>query len=107
MLAGIFIVIGIVVGIFFASIMLQRIAQKHVHLLHMRSEAKRYLVRDLAQGDPRPVPPAVAAGTSPQRLLGADARSDSAAASSSSALYPDPGPSPFEPPLKPLGVERV
>lgn len=40
--------IGIFVGIFFATVVAQRIAQSHVHLLHRRSETKRVVVLDLA-----------------------------------------------------------
>ena len=50
----VFVMIGIVVGIFFVTIIFQRIVQSHVHLLHMRAEAKRFVVKDLAQGQ-RPV----------------------------------------------------
>ena len=39
------------VGFFFSSVLLQRVAQRHVHLLQMRSETERVVVVDLAQPD--------------------------------------------------------
>ena len=45
----VFVMIGIVVGIFFTTVIFQRVVQSHVVLLHMRAETKRYVVRDLAQ----------------------------------------------------------
>jgi len=47
-LAIVFAVIGVFVGIFFSTILIQRIGQKHVHLLQMRSETQRIVVVDLA-----------------------------------------------------------
>ena len=46
---GVFVVIGIFVGIFLVTIIFQRIVQSHFHLLAMRAEAKRFIVKDLAQ----------------------------------------------------------
>jgi hypothetical protein len=43
----VFALIGIFVGIFFSTIIFQRIVQRHVHLLQMRSEAQRLVVVDL------------------------------------------------------------
>lgn len=45
----VFVLIGIIVGIFFSTIILQRIVQSHFHLLAMRAEASRFRVKDLAQ----------------------------------------------------------
>ena len=47
--AVIFVLIGILVGIFFSTIIFQRIVQSHFHLLAMRAEASRLKVKDLAQ----------------------------------------------------------
>lgn len=44
----VFALIGIFVGIFFSTVVFQRIMQKHMHLLHMRSETQRVIVVDLA-----------------------------------------------------------
>ena len=41
--------IGIFVGIFFSTVVFQRILQKHIHLLHMRTETQRVIVVDLAE----------------------------------------------------------
>ena len=43
-----FALIGLVVGIFFVTVLAQRWAQRHVHLLQMRSEAQRFVVVDRA-----------------------------------------------------------
>jgi hypothetical protein len=47
----VFVIIGVIVGIFFATVLFQRIVQSHIHLLHMRGEAKRYTVKDLSRGE--------------------------------------------------------
>lgn len=47
----IFVLIGVFVGVFFASIAIQRIIQRHVHLLNMRTAAQRFPVVDLAHRD--------------------------------------------------------
>tara|TARA_B110001452_G_C15202619_1_gene417285 strand:+ start:136 stop:1236 length:1101 start_codon:yes stop_codon:yes gene_type:complete len=47
-LLAIFVLIGLVVGFFFSVIIVQRIVQKHVNLLHMRGESKVHRVLDLA-----------------------------------------------------------
>ena len=57
-----FAAIGLFVGIFFATIVVQRAAQKHVYLLQMRSEAQRFVVVDRAE---RPPTPPSAAGRDP------------------------------------------
>ena len=44
----VFAFIGLVVGIFFATIIFQRLVQRHVHLLAMRCETQRIVVVDLA-----------------------------------------------------------
>jgi len=44
----IFALIGVVVGIFFVTIVTQRIVMRHYHLLAMRSETQRIVVIDLA-----------------------------------------------------------
>ena len=49
----VFVLIGVFVGIFFATIVFQRIVQSHIHLIRMRSEAKRYVVKDLATAEER------------------------------------------------------
>ena len=41
-------VVGVVYALFFATIVMQRLAQRHVHLLQMRSETQRVIVCDLA-----------------------------------------------------------
>ena len=53
----IFVVIGIFVGIFFATIAVQRIVQKHMHLLNMRTAAGRFPVVDLGDRDDAGVQP--------------------------------------------------
>jgi hypothetical protein len=45
----VFALIGVIVGIFFSTIIFQRIVQSHFHLLAMRAEASRFRVKDLAQ----------------------------------------------------------
>ena len=45
----IFAIIGVVIGIFFATVVSQRIMMRHVHLLQMRSETQRVVVVDLAE----------------------------------------------------------
>lgn len=47
-LLAIFALIGVFVGFFFCTIVFQRIMQKHVHLLHMRTETQRVVVVDLS-----------------------------------------------------------
>jgi hypothetical protein len=47
----IFVVIGIFVGIFFATIAIQRIVQRHMHLLNMRTAAERFPVVDLGEDE--------------------------------------------------------
>ena len=48
----IFVLIGVFVGVFFATIAIQRIVQRHMHLLNMRTAAQRFPVVDLgATGD--------------------------------------------------------
>ena len=47
----VFALIGIIVGIFFSTIIFQRIVQSHFQLLAKRAEAKRYRVKDLGAGD--------------------------------------------------------
>lgn len=44
----VFVLIGIFVGVFLCTLLFQRIVQSHVHLLRMRSEARRLVVKDLA-----------------------------------------------------------
>jgi hypothetical protein len=41
-------VVGVFYALFFATIVMQRLAQRHVHLLQMRSETHRVVVCDLA-----------------------------------------------------------
>lgn len=48
---GIFAIIGVVVGIFCSTIVFQRVVQRHVHLLAMRSETQRVVVVDLAAAE--------------------------------------------------------
>ena len=44
--------IQVFVGVFFATIAIQRIVQRHMHLLNMRTAAQRFPVVDLGeQGD--------------------------------------------------------
>ncbi|KAK3261319.1 hypothetical protein CYMTET_29771 [Cymbomonas tetramitiformis] len=43
----VFAIIGIFVGIFFGTIVFQRILQRHVHLLWMRAESQKHVVVDL------------------------------------------------------------
>lgn len=47
-LVAFFAVMGLVFGLFFSVVIVQRIVQRHVRLLHMRSESKVYRVLDLA-----------------------------------------------------------
>ena len=47
-LAVIFVMIGVIVGIFVITIIFQRIVQSHIHLIAMRAEAKVYVVKNLA-----------------------------------------------------------
>ena len=47
-LLAVFVLIGLVVGFFFSVIIVQHIVQRHVRLLHMRSESKVHRVLDLA-----------------------------------------------------------
>jgi len=47
-LAIVFVLIGVVVGIFFTTIIFQRIVQSHFHLIAMRAEAKKFVVKDMA-----------------------------------------------------------
>ena len=47
-LLAVFALIGVVVGIFFATIIFQRLVQRHIHLLAMRSETQRVVVVNLA-----------------------------------------------------------
>ena len=44
----VFAFIGIFVGVFFFTIVAQRLVQNHVHLLHRRTETQRVVVLDLA-----------------------------------------------------------
>ena len=43
----IFVLVGIFVGVFFATIAIQRIVQRHIHILNMRTAAQRFPVKDL------------------------------------------------------------
>ena len=46
----VFALIGLVVGVFFSTIVCQRVLQRHVHLLQMRSAAQRFVVVDRSRG---------------------------------------------------------
>lgn len=48
----IFVLIGVFVGIFFLTIAVQRIVQRHVHMLNMRTATQRFPVVDLGDDDP-------------------------------------------------------
>lgn len=62
----VFALIGVVVGIFFATIIFQRVVQRHIHLLAMRSETQRVVVVDLAQRETLARRGGVVAGNAPQ-----------------------------------------
>ena len=59
---GIFAIVGLFFGVFFATIVFQRLIQRHVHLLAMRSETQRVMVVDLAAGSSRAFSEAVPTG---------------------------------------------
>ena len=47
-LLAIFVIIGLVVGVFFSIVVVQRVIQRHVRLLYMRGESRVHRVLDLA-----------------------------------------------------------
>jgi hypothetical protein len=82
-------VIGLVVGVFFSVVVVQRLVQRHVERLHLRGEAQVHRVLDLAErpelladgayGAPPPPPAAVAAGAARAPKAGASSSDEVAA----------------------------
>jgi hypothetical protein len=55
-IVAVFVVLGVFVGIFSTTVFLQRVAQRHYHILAKQLLAKEYRVMDLDGLDPAQVP---------------------------------------------------